>query len=102
MVTALDNSREAIAALCRKYGVVRLEVFGSVLRDDYEPGRSDVDLLAEFAPRDPYSLAEAYFDMLDELRELLGGPVDLVMVGAIKNPYILADIERSKQLLYAA
>ena len=37
--------------------------------------------------------------MLDELRGLLGGPVDLVMVGAIKNPYILADIERSKQLL---
>ena len=73
MVTALDNSREAIAALCRKYGVVRLEVFGSVLRDDYEPGRSDVDLLAEFAPRDPYSLAEAYFTCSTSCAGFLAG-----------------------------
>jgi hypothetical protein len=102
MVASIENKREAIVALCLKYGVVRLDVFGSVLRDDYEPGRSDVDLLVDFEPRDLYALAEAYFDMLDELRELLGGPVDLVMSGAIKNPYILADIERSKQVLYAA
>ncbi|MHB1324426.1 MAG: nucleotidyltransferase family protein [Coriobacteriia bacterium] len=102
MVAAIEDKREAIAALCRKYGVVRMDVFGSVLRDDYDPGRSDVDLLVDFEARDPYALAEAYFDMLDELRELLGGPVDLVMSGAIKNPYILADIEASKQVLYAA
>ena len=102
MVAAIENKREAIVALCRKYGVIRMDVFGSVLREDYEPGRSDVDLLVEFGSRNPYSLADAYFDMLDELRDLLGEPVDLVMVGAIKNPYILADIEQSKQLLYAA
>ena len=102
MVATIESKREAIAALCRKYGVVRMDVFGSVLRDDYDPGRSDVDLLVDFETRDPYALAEAYFDMLDELRELLGGPVDLVMSGAIKNPYILADIEASKQVLYAA
>lgn len=102
MVASIENKRESIVDLCRKYGVVRMDVFGSVLRDDYEPGKSDVDLLVEFGPRDPYALAEAYFDMLDELRELLGGPVDLVMSGAIKNPYILADIEQSKQVLYAA
>ena len=82
--------------------ILHMDVFGSVLRHDYEPGRSDVDLLVEFDPRDPYELATAYFDMLDELRELLGGTVDLVMAGAIKNPYILAEIERTKQLLYAA
>lgn len=102
MVAAIDDKRETIAALCRKYGVIRLDVFGSVLREDYEPGRSDVDLLVEFQSRDPYSLADAYFDMLDDLRDLLGEAVDLVMVGAIKNPYILADIELSKQSLYAA
>jgi uncharacterized protein len=102
MVAALEGKREAIAALCRKYGVVRMDVFGSALRDDYDPGRSDVDLLVDFEARDPYAIAEAYFDLLDELRDLLGDPVDLVMSGAIKNPYILADIEASKQVLYAA
>jgi len=102
MVAAIDDKREAIVGLCRKYGVIRLDVFGSVLRDDYRPGESDVDLLVDFGPRDPYALADDYFDMLDELRAVLGEPVDLVMVGAIKNPYILADIEQSKQPLYAA
>ena len=79
-----------------------MDVFGSALRDDFRPGESDVDLLVEFAPREPYALAEAYFDMLDDLRELLGAEVDLVMVGAVKNHYIAQDIERTKQPLYAA
>jgi len=102
MVAVLENNRKAIAELCARYGVVRMDVFGSVLRDDFRPGVSDLDLLADFEPREPYALAEAYFDMLDELRVLLGVDVDLVMVGAVKNPYIAADIERTKQLLYAA
>ena len=79
-----------------------MDVFGSALRDDFRLGESDVDLLVEFGSRDPYALADDYFDMLDELRAVLGQPVDLVMVGAIKNPYILADIEQSKQPVYAA
>ena len=79
-----------------------MDVFGSALRDDFRPGDSDVDLLVEFAPREPYALAEAYFDMLDELRALLGVEVDLVMTGAVKNRYIALDIERSKQPFYAA
>jgi predicted nucleotidyltransferase len=102
MVPVLDNKRDAIAALCARYDVVRMDVFGSALGDDYRPGESDVDLLVEFAPREPYALAEAYFDMLDELRALLGVEVDLVMTGAVKNPYIALDIERTKQPLYAA
>jgi predicted nucleotidyltransferase len=40
--------------------------------------------------------------MLDELQELLGVEVDLVMVGAVKNRFIAAEIERTKQVLYAA
>jgi hypothetical protein len=102
MVAVLENNRDAIAELCARYGVVRMDVFGSVLRGDFRPGESDVDLLVEFAAREPYALAEAYFDMLDDLRELLGVEVDLVMVGAVKNRYIAQDIERTKQPLYAA
>ena len=102
MVSVLEDNRDAIAELCTRYEVVRLDVFGSALRADYRPGESDLDLLAEFAPRDPYELAEAYFDMLDELRKLLGVEIDLVMVGAVKNRYIAQDIEQTKQPVYAA
>ena len=58
--------------------------------------------LIDFGPMDGYAKAHAYFDLLDELREALGTEVDLVMVGAVKNRYIAADIERTKQMLYAA
>ncbi len=102
MVAIVETNREAIAALCRQYGVVRLDVFGSALGDDFRPGESDVDLLADFGNMDPLQLVDAYFELLDELRALLGTDVDLVMTGAIKNPYVLADVERSKRMLYAA
>jgi uncharacterized protein len=102
MVDLLQDKRDAITALCARFGVIRLDVFGSALRDDFRPGESDVDLLVEFAPMEPRALADAYFGMLDALRELLGGEVDLVMADAVTNPYIAREIERTKQALYAA
>jgi len=102
MVAVLENKSGAIAALCRRYGVVRLDVFGSALRDDFRPGQSDVDLLVEFAPMEPYAKAQAYFALRNELRALLGVEVDLVMTGAVKNRYIARNIERTKRMLYAA
>jgi predicted nucleotidyltransferase len=102
VVEILQDKREAIAELCARHGVARLDVFGSALRDDYRPGESDVDLLVEFGPMDGYAKAVAYFDLLDDLRALLGTDVDLVMAGAVKNRYIARDIERTRQSLYAA
>ena len=49
-----------------------------------------------------YARVDAYFGLLDDLRAILGVPVDLVMAGAVRNEYIARDIERTKQMLYAA
>ena len=102
MVRVLESKREAIAKLCACYGVTRLEAFGSALRDDFQPDKSDLDLLVEFGPMKPYARVDAYFGMLDEFRVLLNREIDLVMVGAVKNPYLAREIDRTKQLLYAA
>jgi hypothetical protein len=102
MVSIVSDKLDAISALCRKYGVVSLYLFGSAAGPDFEPGRSDVDLLVDFGSMDGYAKAHAYFDLLDELRAVLGTEVDLVMIGAVKNRYIAAEIERTKQILYAA
>jgi predicted nucleotidyltransferase len=101
MVGILEGKREAIAAACARHGVVRLDAFGSAVRKDFRPGDSDVDLLVEFGPMDAHARVDAYFDLLDELRSILGTEVDLVMVDAVKNRYIAAGIERTKQALYA-
>lgn len=102
MVLVLEDKQQAIAQACQSYGVTRMHVFGSALRADFRPDDSDIDLLVEFAPMDPHKLVDAYFGLLDELRSILGTKIDLVMSDAVKNRYIAADIERTKEVLYAA
>jgi len=96
------NQLDAITSACRRHRVARLHVFGSVLRPDYRPGESDIDLLVEFQPLDPTELVDAYFGLEEQLTGSLGTPVDLVMATARRNPIVQADIDATKQLLYAA
>ena len=78
-------------------------MFGSAARGvDFDPERSDVDLLVEFAPgHTPPSLSE-FLALRDALRALFRRPVDLVMASGVRNPYVRASIDRSRQTLYAA
>ncbi len=84
MVPAILEHREAIAELCRRYGVFRLEVFGSAARgSDFDPARSDVDFLYDLGDR---SLTfDTYLDMIDELEALFGRHVDLVSRQAVEQ-----------------
>jgi uncharacterized protein len=56
----------------------------------------------EFQPDEPGALYKTYFSLLNELRETLASRIDLVMVDAIRNPYVKASIETSKQEIDAA
>jgi len=91
-----------ITAACSQHHVSRLYLFGSLLRPDYRPGQSDIDLLVEFQPLEPTELVDAYFELEEQLTGSLGTPVDLVMATARRNPIVQADIDATKQLLYAA
>jgi len=80
MATQADivERRDALAAICRRHSVARLEVFGSAARgDDFDPARSDADFLVTFEPAVRNDLG-ALVELKDELEELLGRPVDLV------------------------
>lgn len=96
------HNLEKIAELCRKHGVKRLELFGSAAREDFDPVRSDVDFLVEFYPEPRKGLDDRYFVLIEELGTLLGRHVDLVEAGCVRNPYVLASIERAKVEIYAA
>lgn len=102
MVAVIEDRLDAIRRACERFQVARLDVFGSVLRGDFEPGRSDIDFLVDFGPMSPYDKPNAYFGLLDELRAIFGTEVDLVMVSALKNRYIRDDVNRTKQQVYAA
>lgn len=85
MHQVVAEQREGLAELCRCYGVTRLEVFGSAARGvDFDPARSDVDFLVEFAPEVDLDL-KRLLDMEEELGRLLGRSVDLVQRTAIEE-----------------
>ena len=99
----VTHNLEKIAELCRKHRVLRLEVFGSAVRDDFDPARSDVDFMVEFQPGIALGgFGDRYFVLRRELEALLGRPVDLVEEGCVRNPIVAASIERSKVPVYAA
>ena len=103
MHPTIADKRDELAALCRRYGVARLQVFGSAARStDFDPLSSDADFLVEFDPQRAPLTLERYFDFKDALHDALGRPVDLVEPLAIRNPYLRADIERSCELVYAS
>lgn len=103
MIPLIQEHVAEIRALCREYGVVRLEVFGSAATGEFDPETSDVDFLIEYAPdADLGPWLKHYFELRRRLADLLGRPVDLVMVGALRNPYFIRSVDQSRRLLYAA
>lgn len=68
--------RDRVAAFCRDRGIVRLSVFGSALRDDFDPVRSDVDVLADFRPEATRGIGFRFFGYGEELAGILGRKVD--------------------------
>ena len=96
-----ESKRDQVAELCRRSGVKRLEVFGSAVRDDFDEARSDIDFLVEFDESAPKTLS-GFFDLTEALEAMYGRTVDLVMPSAVRNPYVLATINRDRQHLYGA
>ena len=99
----IDNRQRELAKLCRRYGVARLEVFGSAARGtDFDPRRSDFDFLVKFAPENGMTPLKQFFGLARALEKLLGRPVDLIEESAVENPHIRAGIERSREAVYGA
>jgi predicted nucleotidyltransferase len=89
----IEVPEDRIAAFCRRHGIRRLSLFGSILRDDFGP-QSDVDVLVEFQPGARTGLK--FFSMQDELSDILGRKVDLNTVGFLSKYFrdrVLAEAE---------
>ncbi len=100
MTTRIDIPKKKIAAFCRRNGIKRLALFGSVLRDDFT-SESDVDVLVEFEPGKTPGLQ--FITMQDELSEIYGRRVDLhTFRGVESNPNRLLrkDILTSVEVVY--
>lgn len=105
MNSLIENKVETLKELCVKYHVKRLELFGSATDDKFDVSKSDMDFIVEFQSNvDMGPWLSHYFDFKDELERLFGCNVDLMMSSApsMKNPYFLRELNRTRNLLYAA
>jgi predicted nucleotidyltransferase len=95
---------DRIGALCEKYQVTELSVFGSVLRDEFGPD-SDVDVLVEFRDGDAGPWMSKVFALEEELAALLGRKIDVVMKGGVErsdNAILRRAILETAQIVYRA
>jgi uncharacterized protein len=102
MINEIELHREKLQALCRRFHVRRLDLFGSAARGDFDPEHSDIDFLVEFDRNAPQHPFEAYFGLKEELEALLRRKVDLVELSVVRNPYLRASIEGSRELVFEA
>lgn len=95
----IELNMEKIIALCKKYKVAKLWVFGSILTDRFNDD-SDVDFSVIFHYDRIQDLFVTFFDFIEELQQLLGRKVDLVDETAIRNSYFRRELDSTKHLIY--
>jgi len=94
----VEFSRDSLDAVCRRYGILRLSVFGSALRDDFT-AESDLDILVEFQPgRTP---GFGFFRLEEELTAVFGRRVDLNTRASL-SPYFRDRVLFEARELYVA
>lgn len=95
--TPVDAHLPEVQGLCRRFGVRRLDVFGSAATGRFDPARSDLDFLVEYEPDAP---AKAHFGLLRALEDLFGKKVDLLTERGLQNPYLRRRIDSERRTLY--
>lgn len=102
MFEPLKGFREALADLCTRFEVRRLELFGSAARGTFHPETSDFDFLVLFRQDGILPADDRYFGLLAGLEDLFKRKIDLVDVCAARNPYFIAGALKQRVPVYAA
>lgn len=101
MIDLISENADAIAEVCRRYGVRKLEVFGSAATGAFDPATSDVDLIYEFAATGEDRL-DRLLGLADDLESLFGRRVDLIPNREFSNPYFRYAVNQSRVVIYEA
>ncbi len=99
MIWLVADNQEAIATLCRQYGVEPLDVFGSASTGAFDEQSSDVDFIVTFADMSP-GIANRYLDFAEALERLLGCSVDVMFDRPIANPYLRQTVTASRENVF--
>jgi predicted nucleotidyltransferase len=98
----IERNSAAVESLCRKFHVRRLEIFGSAVDGSFDPTRSVLDFLVVFDRQQGVIAFRQFFDFQFALADMFDRKVDLVQGSAMRNPYFIQSVNRSRKLFYAA
>ena len=99
----IEDHLEEIRALCRDFGVAKLELFGSAATDAFDPARSDVDVIVHYPDGYDYGAWLGRFQDLERaLSAELGRDVDLVMTSALRNRWFAREAAKTRTVIYDA
>jgi len=101
MESVIEKNRQAIAELCRRHHVARLDVFGSLVAGDFNES-SDIDFLVEFDTDVNRRRFDNFFELLRAMERLFNRRVDLVEAGGLRNPYFIKRVNETRKPIYAA
>lgn len=95
----IEHLRTGLPSLCERFGVGRVDVFGSVARRN-ETAESDIDLLVEFVDESQIPYSTRFFGFKDAVEKKFQRKVDLLTASSVDNPYLLSEIEAERTHLY--
>jgi predicted nucleotidyltransferase len=101
MATKVDLKKEQLQQLCKKFNVKELYLFGSATTDDFSED-SDLDFIVKFDRQGFEGAFDQFIDFKQELERIYGRSVDLYHLKKFRNSIFQEEVERSKELLYAA
>ncbi len=100
MVEVLKNKMPVVVQLLKKHKVKRAYAFGSAVTGGFGKD-SDIDLLVAFDDAlDPVEYGQHYFELAEQLEQILKHPVDLITEASLKNPYFIKSLNKTKVPLY--
>ena len=99
MIPLIAENKDAIVALCRTYGIRKLDLVGSAATGTFDPATSDIDFVVDFGEYD-HTVAERYLDLIAALEDLLGFRIGMITEPSIKNPYFRAAIDEQRITVY--
>ncbi len=96
----IEQNFEQLINVCHRYGVKRMYAFGSVITDRFDPEKSDLDFVIEMEQMPPLIRGEKLIALWEALEDLFAKKIDLITEQPIKNPYLRANVNRTKRLIY--
>jgi predicted nucleotidyltransferase len=100
LTTLIKDKYADFVDLCHSHRVDKIYAFGSSITDHFNPNTSDIDLVVKVDIEDPADRGDALLSLWDKLETLFKRKVDLLTDESIKNPYLRANIDRTKKLIY--